>query len=148
MHALKAAGAAALMTLAGCATSGNEAPGKDAAATSMTLGYAASAGRSVTAFRKQTPKVAVECFPKELRAVLGQIHARFGVKPVVTSGHRPRAGRSQHAHCKAADIRVPGVSPSAVARYARTIKGIGGVGTYRNKGIVHVDVGPRRDWRY
>lgn len=146
MKAMKAAAAAALLALAGCATSGEEM--EEAGTSSMMLSYAATPGRAVEIFAKQTPKVATECFPKELKAVLRQIHVRFGVKPVVTSGLRPRSGRSQHSHCKAADIRVPGVKPSTVARYARSIKGIGGVGTYRNKGIVHVDVGPRRDWHY
>lgn len=99
-------------------------------------------------FRPQTPKVSTGCFPRRLQSVLADLHRKFGAAPVVTSGNRPRSGKSQHSRCKAADIRIPGVSPSRVAAYARTIPGIGGVGTYRHTSIVHVDVGPRRDWRY
>lgn len=100
------------------------------------------------AYTKQTDNVRINCFPAQLRAVLATLHRRFGRRPVVTSGYRPRSGRSMHAKCKAADIRIPGVKPGQIASYARSLGGIGGVGTYCSTGIVHVDVGPRRDWHY
>jgi uncharacterized protein YcbK (DUF882 family) len=50
-----------------------------------------------------------------------------------------------HRHCLAADIRVPGIKDSTVIAIARSAPGIGGIGRYCN-GIVHVDVGPRREW--
>lgn len=100
------------------------------------------------AYTEQTHRVDTDCFPPKLKAVLADLNRRYGVKPVVTSGNRPRAKGSMHSKCLAADIRVPGVQPSKVASDARKIAGIGGVGTYCRKGIVHVDVGPRRDWRH
>ncbi|MDP4594050.1 MAG: D-Ala-D-Ala carboxypeptidase family metallohydrolase, partial [Beijerinckiaceae bacterium] len=66
------------------------------------------------------------------------------------SGHRTRGRRrSMHRFCKAADIRVAGVRPSQLARFARTIPGINGVGTYRRKSIVHIDTRLQEMvWRY
>ncbi|PWK64650.1 D-Ala-D-Ala carboxypeptidase family metallohydrolase [Aminobacter sp. AP02] len=100
------------------------------------------------AYTKQTDNVRINCFPAQLSAVLAILQRRFGKRPVVTSGYRPRSGGSMHAKCKAADIRIPGVKPGQIASYARSLHGIGGVGTYCTTGIVHVDVGPRRDWHY
>jgi uncharacterized protein YcbK (DUF882 family) len=101
-----------------------------------------------TPFVKQRSSVKTSCFPKKLVAVLADIESHYGKTVVVTSGHRPHAKRrgSQHIPCKAADIRVPGVGRYALAKYAKTIPGVGGVGTYCRKGIVHVDVGPKRTW--
>jgi uncharacterized protein YcbK (DUF882 family) len=42
---------------------------------------------------------------------------------------------------------VPGVSESTIIAAAKTAPGIGGIGRYCN-GIVHVDIGPRRQWTY
>ncbi|WP_184701751.1 D-Ala-D-Ala carboxypeptidase family metallohydrolase [Aminobacter aganoensis] len=100
------------------------------------------------AYTKQSNNVRSNCFPAQLIAVLTSLHRRFGKRPVVTSGYRPRSGRSMHAKCKAADIRIIGIKPGQIARYARELNGIGGVGTYCSTGIVHVDVGPRRDWHH
>jgi Uncharacterized protein conserved in bacteria len=152
MRILKAAAMAALLAFAGCATSGETSAKARGSSGSEAreLAYAMPSRRALDPFAKQTAKVRTECFPAELKAILHSIHAKFGVQPVVTSGHRPRAGKSQHSSCKAADIRVPGVSASSVAKYARSIRGVGGVGTYGGKrsGIVHVDVGARRDWHH
>lgn len=100
------------------------------------------------AYHRQTGGVSTNCFPPALVAILKQLGSEFGRTPTVTSGFRPKAGTSQHAKCKAADIRIPGVSPAKVAAAARRIKGIGGVGTYCHTDIVHVDIGPRRDWKW
>lgn len=99
------------------------------------------------AYTVQRVSVRTACFPEKLEAILAHIALQTGHKPVVTSGHRPRAGASQHSHCLAADIRVPGVSDKAVVAAASTAPGIGGIGRYCN-GIIHVDVGPKRRWVY
>lgn len=96
----------------------------------------------------QRVSVRTSCFPQRLNLILAHIARKTGGKPMVTSGHRHGGRRgSQHRHCMAADIRVPGISVSRIVAAARTAPGIGGIGTYCN-GIVHVDVGPSRRWRY
>lgn len=99
------------------------------------------------AYTVQRVSVKTACFPERLEAILAHIGEKTGHKPVVTSGHRPRAGGSQHSDCLAADIRVPGVSDRAIIAAAETAPGIGGIGRYCN-GIIHVDVGPKRRWAY
>lgn len=99
------------------------------------------------AYTVQRVSVKTECFPEKLEAILAHIAEKTGRKPIVTSGHRPRSGTSQHSHCLAADIRVPGVSDKAVVAAAASAPGIGGIGRYCN-GIIHVDVGPKRRWVY
>jgi hypothetical protein len=98
-------------------------------------------------FTVQRISVRTSCFPEKLGAILAHIAQKTGHKPMVTSGHRPHSGRSQHSHCYAADIRVPGVSERAILVAAASAPGIGGIGRYCN-GIVHVDVGPKRQWAY
>ncbi len=95
----------------------------------------------------QRISVKTKCFPERLGAILAHIAKETGRKPMVTSGHRPHSGGSQHSNCYAADIRVPGVSEKTVLAAAADAPGIGGIGRYCN-GIVHVDVGPRRDWSH
>lgn len=61
-----------------------------------------------------------------------------------------RSPRSYHKYsrgCKAADVVISGVKRSAIKRYWAA-NGGGGTGTYRNKRIVHVDVGPSRSWHW
>lgn len=63
---------------------------------------------------------------------------------IVTSGLRTGGRRgSLHRSCKAADIQIAGVSGFAIARYARSLDGVGGVGTYRHTRSIHIDVGER-----
>ncbi|WP_413710861.1 YcbK family protein [Rhizobium sp. Rhizsp82] len=102
-----------------------------------------------SAYTVQTVSVRVGCFPPRLRGILAHIAAKTGRRPMVTSGFRPHSGRShsQHRHCNAADIRVPGVSERVVIAAAQSAPGIGGIGRYCN-GIVHVDTGPKRRWTY
>ena len=97
------------------------------------------------AYTVQRVSVRTSCFPTELKTILAHIAERTGRTPVVTSGHRPRAGKSQHTNCFAADIRVPGVPVRKIVAAAASAPGIGGIGTYCN-GIVHVDIGPKRRW--
>jgi uncharacterized protein YcbK (DUF882 family) len=95
----------------------------------------------------QRISVRTSCFPEKLGAILAHIAKETGHKPMVTSGHHPHSGGSQHSHCYAADIRVPGVSDRTVLAAAASAPGIGGIGQYCN-GIIHVDVGPKRTWNY
>lgn len=55
------------------------------------------------------------------------------------------AEHSLHMLGWAADIRVPGYTPSAVKKYALRL-GVGGVGYYPSKGFTHLDVGRVRYW--
>ncbi|MBI2341379.1 MAG: DUF882 domain-containing protein [Deltaproteobacteria bacterium] len=68
--------------------------------------------------------------------------------PVLNSGLR-RAGhkvalKSLHMEGLAMDIKIPGVSFSAIRNYAKSLKA-GGVGYYPNQ-FVHVDTGRVRYW--
>jgi uncharacterized protein YcbK (DUF882 family) len=102
----------------------------------------------------QREGVKVGCFPPELVRLLKQVERRFGRTPIVTSGYRSRkhnrkirgARNSMHIHCKAADIQVQGVSKTKLAKYLRSLRGRGGVGTYCSTRSVHIDVGKKRDW--
>lgn len=102
--------------------------------------YSAGTGPILT----QTGSVRTTCFPSRLNAVLRDISGHFGRPVVVTSGYRGggRSG-SYHRKCQAADIQIAGVAPSAIARYARSMDSVGGVGTYGHTRSVHVDVGDR-----
>ncbi len=100
---------------------------------------------------KQQPGVSTGCFRPALRAVLSRISSNFGRPVIVTSGYRSpgqnrRAGGARHSYhmsCMAADIKVPGVSPSRIARFARSLPSVGGVGFHTYTTAVHVDVADR-----
>lgn len=80
--------------------------------------------------------------------ILETIRQHFGAAVTVTSGYRTvsynrtvsgSASASQHCNGLAADIKVAGVSPAAVADYAEQLLGDhGGVGRYGT--FTHVDV--------
>lgn len=97
----------------------------------------------------QTEKVDDSCLKPQLIELLRGIERHYGQKVVMTSGERA-GGRdgSLHKTCRAADIIVPGVEAEALARYARTLPGMGGVGTYCHPNMIHVDIGSPRDWHY
>ena len=83
----------------------------------------------------------VDCFPQELKTALNTIAAHYNKPIEVASGHRANGRRgSMHRHCMAADIRIDGVEPMALATYAKTVPGINGVGSYRSTDLIHVDV--------
>ena len=89
----------------------------------------------------------------ELLQKLQQLRTEINRPIIVNSGFRcPQRNAqvgasptSQHTLGKAADIRVPGMTPNAVAQVAERI-GFGGIGIYRT--FVHLDtrVGRAR-WR-
>ncbi len=104
--------------------------------------------------RVASRSVRTSCFPARLKKLIRRVEKRYGKRLVVTSGHRSRshnrriggARRSQHVHCKAVDFRIPGVNKYSLARYVKSLPGIGGVGTYCGKSTIHMDVGPKRSW--
>ncbi|MBL8573996.1 MAG: DUF882 domain-containing protein [Hyphomicrobiaceae bacterium] len=97
----------------------------------------------------QTESVEMSCAPPPLLSLLRAFEKRYGQKVVITSGYRSR-GRSGslHRRCLAADIIVPGVPADDLAKYARTIPGMGGIGHYCHPNMIHVDVGTPREWKY
>lgn len=83
----------------------------------------------------------------ELVEVLQKIRDHFGKAVTINSAYRTAthnkkeggATHSQHLYGTAADIRVSGVSPKEVARYAETLlSGRGGIGIYST--FTHIDV--------
>lgn len=91
---------------------------------------------------------------RKLRGLLARIERHYKRPVMVSSGCRSKkrnrriggARRSYHLRCMAADIKVAGVSERALLRFVRRLPGRGGVGTYCRNSIVHIDVGPRREW--
>ncbi len=89
-----------------------------------------------------------------LHGLLYQIESHYGRQVEVISGcrshsHNQRIGgarESWHLSCAAADIKVKGINKSALTRYAKTLRGRGGVGAYCHDEAVHIDIGPRREW--
>lgn len=104
----------------------------------------------------QTEHVQVGCFKPELVSLLKRIEQHYKRPLMVTSGYRStgenrRAGgarKSMHLLCQAADIQIEGVSKWDLAKYLRSVQGRGGVGTYCRTELVHIDVGPERDWHH
>ena len=82
--------------------------------------------------------------------ILEAIRVHFGRPVTITSGYRTvsynanlknSSKKSQHCNGLAADIKVAGVSPAAVADYAgQLLPGTGGIGLYGS--FVHIDVRP------
>lgn len=91
-----------------------------------------------------------------LKMLLADLGRYFGSPVTVTSGCRSKdanrqaggALRSLHLACLAADIKIAGVSKQALVRYALGLAGVGGIGTYCDNSIVHIDLGPRRTWSH
>jgi uncharacterized protein YcbK (DUF882 family) len=106
--------------------------------------------------RAQSDSVQMACFKPKLVGLLKKVKRHYGRDVIVTSGYRSakhnrRAGGargSRHTTCDAADIQVPGVSKWQLAKYLRTVRGRGGVGTYCHTKSVHIDIGTKRDWNW
>jgi Peptidase M15 len=92
----------------------------------------------------------VSCFPPALHDALNTIASHYGKPVEVTSGKRNRGrAHSMHRYCLAADIRVEGIGPQALAAFARNVEGVNGVGTYRYNTVTHIDVRQEKmAWRY
>lgn len=109
--------------------------------------------RSVS-FKEPRSTRPVSGLNRKLRGLLMKIENHYGRPVIVNSGCRSikknrRVGgarKSYHLRCMAADIKVAGVSKTSLLRFVRRLPGRGGVGTYCRNSIVHVDVGPRREW--
>jgi Peptidase M15 len=107
--------------------------------------FAAPRGSAVLGGEGLSPK---------LVSMLRDVSRQFGRPVIVSSGCRSKHGnrraggarRSFHLRCMAADIKVIGVSESRVLSAARGLAGRGGIGTYCRNSVVHIDVGPRREW--
>jgi len=104
----------------------------------------------------QRQTVDVACLKPQLVAMLKTMERHFRRPVMVTSGYRSPsynrkvngARKSLHMICAAADIQIDGVSKWEMARFARSMPGRGGVGTYCHTSSVHVDIGPERDWNW
>lgn len=92
----------------------------------------------------------------QLVNLLFEVERHFRKPVTIISGcrsykHNRRVGgarKSYHLRCMAADIEVAGVSEGQVLRFVSKMPGRGGVGTYCRNSMVHVDVGPRREWHW
>jgi hypothetical protein len=110
--------------------------------------------RELEAFREFKSGKRTSCFPPRLVSILRDVERHFKAPVIVTSGYRsPRHNRrvggvrgSMHLQCKAADIRVNGVSKQRLHTYLMRHPKRGGVGLYRRWNSVHIDVGPKRNW--
>lgn len=106
--------------------------------------------------RAQHDSVQMACLKPKLVRLLKKVKRHYGRDVIVTSGYRStkrnrRAGGargSRHTTCEAADIQVPGVTKWQLAKYLRTVRGRGGVGTYCHTKSVHIDIGTKRDWNW
>ena len=82
----------------------------------------------------------------ELVEILQKIRTHFKKPVTITSAYRtPPHNKScggttysQHLYGKAADIKIKGVTPKEVAKYAETLLDSGGIGVYNT--FVHIDV--------
>lgn len=103
--------------------------------------------------------------PETLRIVLNRAAVEFERPVEVISGYRSLAYNraiygnrhkrrsreyvgdgSQHIRCRAADIRVAGISTAALHAWALRQPELGGVGRYRSD-FIHVDIRPRDEGR-
>jgi uncharacterized protein YcbK (DUF882 family) len=80
----------------------------------------------------------------EIQVISGYRTSRFN-EMLRKKGHQV-ARASQHPLGQALDFRIPSVSSVRLARQIAEFHD-GGVGVYRRSGFVHVDMGPKREWR-
>lgn len=124
---------------------------------SVTLASAPGLARlAPNGLKVQRDTVDVACLKPQLVSMLKTMERHFRRPVMVTSGYRNPsynrkvngARKSLHMICAAADIQIDGVSKWEIARFARSMPGRGGVGTYCHTASVHVDIGPERDWNW
>lgn len=100
-----------------------------------------------TALGAEQVRAETDCFPDELVDLIAALTEQIG--PIeITSGHRDGRGRSLHHHCKAVDFRPLNATNNEALAVMRKLPGRGGVGSYRRNDILHMDIGPRREWRF
>ena len=121
------------------------------------LASAAGLGRlAPNGLKVQRDSVDVACIKPQLVRMLKKLESHYGRSVVVTSGYRSPgynrrvrgAKNSLHMYCAAVDIQIAGVGKWELAKYARSMPGRGGVGTYCHTNSVHIDIGPDRDWNW
>lgn len=121
------------------------------------LASAAGLGRlAPNGLKVQRDSVDVACIKPQLVRMLKKLESHYGRNVVVTSGYRSPgynrrvrgAKNSLHMYCAAVDIQIAGVGKWELAKYARSMPGRGGVGTYCHTNSVHIDIGPDRDWNW
>jgi len=130
---------------------------EDDESANLTLASAPGLARlAPNGLKVQRQTVDVACLKPQLVSMLKTMERHFRRPVMVTSGYRSPsynrkvngARKSLHMICAAADIQIDGVSKWEIARFARSMPGRGGVGTYCHTTSVHVDVGPERDWNW
>jgi hypothetical protein len=94
-------------------------------------------------------KAPTECLPPGLRAVLQEVQARFGPVTLVsttalhTDNHSHGSTRHKmHTHCRAVDFKVQG-DVQAVLAFLKSRPEVGGINSYRNNGVIHIDQNSR-----
>ena len=97
-----------------------------------------------------SPSAPTECLPQGLRAVLQDVQGRFGPVTLVsttelhTDNHTKGSVRHKlHADCKAVDFKVEG-DLAAVTAFLRARPEVGGVNTYKNNRVIHIDAAEPR----
>jgi hypothetical protein len=94
-------------------------------------------------------KAPTECLPPGLKAVLQEVQARFGPVTLVsttalhTDNHSHGSTRHKmHTDCRAVDFKVQG-DLQAVLAFLKSRPEVGGINSYRNNGVIHIDQNPR-----
>jgi hypothetical protein len=122
------------------------APVAAAAAASATQALPAMAAPAIASSAK-TP---TECLPAEFKTLIREIEARFGSVTLVstttlhTNNHGTGSTRHKlHTDCKAVDFKVAG-DVNALTTFLRSRPEVGGINTFRNNGVIHIDYNERR----
>lgn len=97
------------------------------------------------ASRPYDPRVFDIIWELGIRERLDEYLVLSGYRTPETNAAVCGAGNSQHLHACAIDVMVP---PSKLPSFGQAAiqLGRGGVGLYGNRGFVHVDTGPVRQW--
>lgn len=84
----------------------------------------------------------LNCLKPETLAMITALIERIGPIEITSTCGGRHARHSQHYAGRAVDFRPMATTPRKAAAVARSLDGVGGVGTYSN-GLVHADVGAR-----